>query len=117
MDFNQGLPQIDLPADMIHLGLGQPSIHLLPLKKMKKAAVHSLSTENRSFLTYGKEQGNLNFRQTLADFLTDEYPGQIDPGQLLITNGNSQALDFICKLFILGLKNQLYGNEKDQIYR
>ncbi len=99
MDFNQGLPQIDLPADMIHLGLGQPSSHLLPLKKMEKAAAHSLSTEKRSFLAYGKEQGNMNFRQTLADFLTDEYSSQVDPGQLLITNGNSQALDFICKLF------------------
>lgn len=99
MNINQGVPQIDLPTNMIHLGLGQPSSHLLPLKEMEKAAAQSLSTENRSFLAYGKEQGNVNFRQTLADFLTGESSNRVNPEQLLITNGNSQALDFICKLF------------------
>lgn len=99
MDFNQDLPQIDLPPDMIHLGLGQPSNHLLPLKEMEKAAAHALSTENRSFLAYGNEQGSANFRQTLADFLTNEYQSRVKPEHLLITNGNSQALDFICMLF------------------
>ena len=39
MDCNQGLPQIDLPSKMIHLGLGQPSSHLLPLKEIEKAAL------------------------------------------------------------------------------
>jgi 2-aminoadipate transaminase len=99
MDFNQGLPQIDLPPNMIHLGLGQPSSHLLPLKEMEKAAAHSLSKDDRSFLAYGAEQGNENFRETLAEFLTSQYPNRVDPTQLLITNGNSQALDFICTLF------------------
>ncbi len=105
MDFNQGLPQIDLPSqinlpsNMIHLGLGQPSNHLLPLKEMKKAAAQSLSKDDRSFLAYGEDQGNANFRETLARFLTSQGPNRVDPAQLLITNGNSQALDFICTLF------------------
>ncbi|NOX34143.1 MAG: hypothetical protein GXP56_10480 [Deltaproteobacteria bacterium] len=38
MTLNRGLPQIDPPPDMIHLGLGQPSSHLLPVKEMEKAA-------------------------------------------------------------------------------
>ncbi|MCD4678583.1 MAG: PLP-dependent aminotransferase family protein [Desulfobacula sp.] len=99
MDFNQGLPQVDLPSNMIHLGLGQPSSHLLPSKEMEKAAAHSLSRDDRSLLAYGEEQGNTNFRETLAEFLTSQYPNRVDPKQLLITNGNSQALDFICTLF------------------
>ncbi len=99
MDINHTLPQVDLPPDMIHLGLGQPSNSLLPIKELDKAAAHCLSKENRFFLAYGEERGNANFRQTLADFLTGQYPNPVDPGQLLITNGNSQALDFICTLF------------------
>ena len=99
MDINQTLPQVDLPPNMIHLGLGQPSNHLLPIKELEKAAGHCLSKENSFFLAYGEERGNANFRQTLADFLTAQYPNPVDPGQLLITNGNSQALDFICTLF------------------
>jgi hypothetical protein len=50
MDFNQGLPQIDIPSNMIHLGLGQPSNHLLPSKEMEKAAAYSLSRKDRFFL-------------------------------------------------------------------
>jgi DNA-binding transcriptional MocR family regulator len=96
---NQTLAQIDLPPDMIHLGIGQPSTHLLPLREMENAAAHCLSQDNRFFLAYGREQGNDNFRKTLADFLTDSYPEKVEQDQLLITNGNSQALDFICTCF------------------
>ena len=99
MNLNKTLPQIDLPPEMIHLGLGQPSNHLLPLKEMEKSAAHSLAKDNRFFLAYGEAKGNGNFRETLAKFLTGHYPNRVDPGQLLITNGNSQALDFICTLF------------------
>lgn len=81
---------------MIHLGLGQPSSDLLPLKVMEKSAAHCLSQNERFFLAYGGEKGNLNFRKTLAGFLSGHYPDIVDPEQLLITNGNSQALDFIC---------------------
>jgi len=99
MTLNQPLPQINLPPDMIHLGIGQPSSHLLPLKEMEKAAALSLSKGKNFFLAYGEEQGNNNFRKTLANFLTDQYSIQVAPDQLLITNGNSQGLDFICTLF------------------
>jgi len=84
---------------MIHLGLGQPSSDLLPLKVMERSAAHCLSQNDRSFLAYGNEKGNPDFRANLAEFLNDDYPDQVNPNQLLITNGNSQALDFICTRF------------------
>ena len=95
----QALPQIDLPPEMIHLGIGQPSNHLLPLNEMEKAAASSLSKGENHFLAYGKAEGNVSFRKTLAGFLSDYYPDRVEPEQLLITNGNSQALDFICTCF------------------
>jgi 2-aminoadipate transaminase len=99
MDVNQTLPQLDLPPNMIHLGIGQPSNDLLPVKYMEKAAAHCLSKENSFYLAYGKAKGNNNFRETLSGFLADRYSNPVDPEQLLITNGNSQALDFICTQF------------------
>ncbi len=102
MLLNQDLPQLDIPSDLIHLGIGQPSTHLLPIEKMEKAAARSLSGRSlpgRSFLAYGNAKGNENFRQNLAGFLTGEYPNPVTPDQLLITNGNSQALDMVCTLF------------------
>ncbi len=65
------LPQVNISANMIHLGLGQPSNSLLPLNKIKNAASHSLSANNPFFLAYGKEQGNTSFREALAQF----FPG------------------------------------------
>ena len=99
MDSNQTLPQIDIPRDMIHFGIGQPSNHLLPIKELERAADHCLSKENSFFLAYGESKGNANFRKTLSGFLTGYYPNPVDPEQLLITSGNSQALDFICTQF------------------
>lgn len=99
MSFNMALPQINLPRDMIHLGIGQPSNHLLPLKVMETSAAHCLAKKETFFLAYGEERGNANFRETLAEFLTGHYPDPVAPDQVLITNGNSQALDFICTLF------------------
>jgi 2-aminoadipate transaminase len=99
MNVNQVRSQIDLPQDMIHLGVGQPGNDLLPEKDMEKAAAHCLSKGNNFFLAYGEERGNANFRKTLATFLSEHYPDPVDAGQLLITNGNSQALDYICTLF------------------
>ncbi|MEN8210470.1 MAG: PLP-dependent aminotransferase family protein [Thermodesulfobacteriota bacterium] len=93
------LPQVDIPHNMINLGIGQPSNDLLPLDEMKNAAAYSLSQNSRFFLAYGAQQGNENFRDTLANFLTDQYTYPVSPDQLLITNGNSQALDFICHHF------------------
>ncbi len=95
----QILPQVNIPNNMIHLGLGQPSNSLLPIHEIKKAADKCLIQDNTFFLAYGEEQGNANFRDTLADFLTEQYTYPVKSEQLLITNGNSQALDFICSSF------------------
>jgi len=90
---------------MIHLGVGQPSPFLLPVNQLETAAAQALGCGEGFFLAYGETRGNHNFRESLAEFLTGQY-AQADqshrgvaPDQLLITNGNSQALDLICTLF------------------
>lgn len=93
------LPQIQLAPDMIHLGLGQPGAGLLPIREIETAAALCLGNDNVFFLAYGEARGNTGFRNSLAGFLTDQYQQPIKPEQLLITNGISQALDFVCTLF------------------
>ncbi len=93
------IPQLDIAPNMIHLGLGQPSNFLLPVKEIQKACAKALSNNNPFYLAYGEEQGNANFRETLASFLTEQYKYPVDDNQLLITNGNSQSLELICTLF------------------
>ena len=89
----------DIPPDMIDLGIGQPSMSLLPLASLAQAATHCLTQNNPYILAYGAEKGNGYFRGVLAEFLTEEYQLRVDPDHLFITTGASQGLDFICRLF------------------
>lgn len=91
--------QINISADMIDLGIGQPAPSLLPLKIMQEAAQHRLHQGEPSLLAYGLEQGDGYFRLALAEFLTNGYRVPVDAEQLLVTAGASQALDLICTLY------------------
>lgn len=91
--------QIDVPADVINLGIGQPSLSLLPLDLMKQAANHRLNQGDPSLLQYGAMQGDGYFRLALAQFLSKAYGTPVETDHLFITAGSSQGLDLICTFF------------------
>lgn len=91
--------QSPIPPDVIDLGLGDPSLSLLPLDLIREAAKARLSQDDNLFLQYGAEQGDGYFRIALADFLSKGYGFDVKPESLFITNGISKALDLICTLF------------------
>jgi 2-aminoadipate transaminase len=91
--------QNQVASDVIDLGLGDPSLSLLPLDLIREAAQARLSQGDNSFLQYGAEQGDGYFLLTLADFLSKGYGFEVKPENLFITNGVSKALDLICTLF------------------
>jgi len=95
----QSSSQKEIPAGMIDLGIGQPSPGLLPVAALVEAASHCAGRPGGILLSYGAEQGDPGFRTALAGFLADVYGAGIDPAQLLITNGASQAIDLICTLY------------------
>jgi len=88
-----------VPPDVIDLGLGDPSLSLLPLDLIREAAQLRLAQDDNSFLQYGAEQGDGHFRLALADFLSKGYDFDVSPESLFVTNGISNALDLICTLF------------------
>ncbi|MDD2389413.1 MAG: PLP-dependent aminotransferase family protein [Desulfobacterales bacterium] len=91
--------QLSIPEGMIDLGVGQPSVSLLPLEIIKQAADHRLKQADPSFLAYGKESGCGCFRAVLAEFLTDGYQIPVDADDLFITCGATNSLDLICTFF------------------
>ncbi len=91
--------QNQVPSDVIDLGLGDPSLSLLPLDLIREAAQARLSQADNSFLQYGAEQGDGHFRLALANFLTKGYGFEVSPESIFVTNGISNALDLICTLF------------------
>ena len=91
--------QVNVPDGMIDLGIGQPSLSLLPLDALKSAASHRLSDPSRELLAYGADQGDGHFRNTLSEFLTRRYRSLVNANDLLITASASQAIDLICTRF------------------
>lgn len=91
--------QVNVVADVINFGIGQPSFELLPTEMMQRAAEHRLSQRDATYLNYGFEQGDGYLREALAAFLASEYRLPVDATSLMITGGASQAIDMVCNTF------------------
>ena len=87
------------PPGHIHFGVGQPSADLLPVELLQTAAEGFFAIAQPLELNYGPKQGDIRFRESLADFLSRHYGATTRPQSLFLTAGNSQALDFVCTEF------------------
>lgn len=83
----------------IDFGNGQPSLSLLPLEPLRTAADHCLRRGDASLLQYGDDQGDVGFRESLAEFLSRRYATPIESRQLMVSGSASQALDMVCTRF------------------
>jgi len=87
------------PEGIINFGVGQPSADLLPVDLLRNASSKLLENALPNDLNYGDRQGDAGFRDSLAALLSSEYKADVQPAELFVTAGNSQALDFVCALF------------------
>jgi 2-aminoadipate transaminase len=87
------------PPGVINFGIGQPSADLLTVELLRLASEDFLKVAQSKELNYGEIQGDMRFRESLADFLSLKYKADATPESLLLTCGNSQALAFICERF------------------
>jgi len=83
----------------INLGIGQPSADLLPVELVRKASDAFFASAEPYDLNYGVPQGDARFRGSLAAYLTREYGRPTSPDSLIVSGGNSQALDFVSVVF------------------
>lgn len=91
--------QVDRSADSINFGIGQPDFALLPHALMSEVAAERFAEGDTELLNYGFPQGDGRFRWALADFLSHGYGAAVQPPQLMVTAGASQALNLLCTLF------------------
>lgn len=90
--------QTNLSEGIIELGVGHPSLNMLPLAQMQQAAAHRFAQGDASFLQYGYEWGDGFLRTELAQFLSRAYALNVRPDDLFISGGISQALDLCCAM-------------------
>ena len=91
--------QVDRSADSINFGIGQPDFALLPHALMRRVAAERFAEGDTELLNYGFPQGDGRFRWALAAFLSRGYGAEVQPQQLMVTAGASQALNLLCTLF------------------
>lgn len=88
--------QRSVKSGVIDLAWGQPDPNLLPVDEMKRAADIALSEYGWEMLDYGAEAG----AGPLLDFLRERIEKRegraLTADQILVTAGNSDALDQIC---------------------
>jgi 2-aminoadipate transaminase len=87
------------PAGTINLGIGQPSADLLPVDVMREASDAFYADAVPLELNYGVSQGDERFLKSLARFLSAGYGSTADPADLMVTGGNSQAMDMAAMVF------------------
>ena len=92
----------DAAPDLNHInfGVGQPSMDLLPVDLIKAASEDYFSHAVSAEFNYGPMQGDPRFLDTLAKYLEREYGFPTNSENLLLSGGNSQALDFVCSQYI-----------------
>ena len=83
------------PPGTINLGIGQPSADLLPVELVRTASDAFFADADPYDLNYGVLQGDERFRESLAAYLTREYAVAASPDSLIVSGGNSQALDLV----------------------
>jgi len=88
--------QVQVAPGVVDLGVGQPQDAILPVSLIARAMRAAATRRQPLGLQYGPERGAGSVRAALAAFLAQQYRTEVDAGQLMISNGNSQAIDLCC---------------------
>lgn len=85
--------------DIISFAGGLPAPELFPVQELEAACRTVLEQNGARALQYGTTEGELSLRTWLAEW--QSRPDlQVEPDNVLITNGSQQALDLLGKLFV-----------------
>ena len=86
----------DIVADLL---VGQPANEALPLGQMVEAARNALP-DNHAALLYGRRKGSLELVDVVREKLRVFEGLEVDPDQIIITNGSGQAIDMVLRTFV-----------------
>lgn len=81
---------------IISLAGGLPSSRTFPVDDFARACAEVLQADGPAALQYAASEGYAPLREAVAA----QLPWDVDPEQVLITNGSQQALDLVAKVFI-----------------
>ncbi len=97
--FIREILKVAISPEVISFAGGLPSKELFPLEELQASAAKLMSGSDRNILQYANTEGYLPLREKIAERYARKGL-QIDPRNILITNGSQQGLDLLGKVFV-----------------
>jgi 2-aminoadipate transaminase len=98
--FIREILKVTQSPDIISFAGGLPNPALFPVEELAKTAQSVISEEGTAALQYATTEGHPPLREWIAERYYTRFGVQINPDNILITNGSQQCLDLIGKIFI-----------------
>jgi len=97
--FIREILKVAISPDVISFAGGLPNKDLFPFHELQTCAAKLLTGSDRNILQYANTEGYLPLREKIAERYSRKGL-QINPQNILITNGSQQGLDLLGKIFI-----------------
>ncbi|MDR3706088.1 MAG: PLP-dependent aminotransferase family protein [Paludibacteraceae bacterium] len=97
--FIREILKVAVSPEVISFAGGLPNKELFPLEELQECAEFLLSGSDRNVLQYANTEGYLPLREKIAERYAQKGL-QVNPTNILITNGSQQGLDLLGKIFI-----------------
>lgn len=98
--FLRDILKVASAKDMISFAGGLPDPKLFPLEELSACASGVFQSHGSSVLQYSNSDGYHHLKEWICNYYQTRFAMQVEPDQVLITNGSQQALDLIGKTFI-----------------
>ena len=86
--------------EVISFAGGLPNPDFFPVQAVARAAQQVLQQSGRDALQYSTTEGYQPLREYIASRYRQKWGWEVDPAQILITNGSQQGIDLVGKVFL-----------------
>ena len=98
--FIREILKVTADPKVISFAGGLPNPQLFPVKDLADATAKVLAEDGENVLQYSTTEGYLPLRQYIAERYSKKKGLEVEPDEILITNGSQQGLDLIGKVFL-----------------
>ncbi|MHC4178192.1 MAG: aminotransferase-like domain-containing protein, partial [Planctomycetota bacterium] len=98
--FVREILKVTADPQVISFAGGLPNPHSFPVKDLAEATAKLLAEDGKNVLQYSTTEGYLPLRQYIAERYSATKGLDVEPDEILITNGSQQGLDLIGKVFL-----------------
>ncbi len=111
--FIREILKVTADPEIISFAGGLPNRDYFPVREIRDACVRVLDSDGKTALQYSTSEGHPPLRKFIADRYRARQGIEIDPDEIIITNGSQQGLDLIGKTLLnegdhIGIENPGY---------